>query len=464
MATVLTAAPLEAQGGPPGDILPLHPGNSWTYDGTIWWVPHNSRRVLEERVTLEVEVVEVVDWGRMRGAILRGFPRDLVSSATDRFRGEFTLLQVGSRVHLLRGEAGREAMRRLRERDESVAGLVRDAEVILELPLTAGKTFCPEGARGAGPRRCWLVEAADRGEPLRVYGLREDRARERFVLGLRSDGDHERRGFVPGVGFTSFAIGHVGDPSALELELVAVDLAPPQGIFLKTLDLASQPAMGIVSVSGPADDRVGEPSGAGPAENPPRSRRPLRSGAGAQDEAARGDSAGGDAPPRPAPAAPPVAEVVPQPVAPAPPADTDGDGVPDPDDRCAATPAGETVDRRGCPLPPPGRTFERRPAPEPLALRVVPEEIPVPEYDQPACLDDREWFLGGDPIEFEGRQFDPIGTPEPISLDNLVTIGEYDGVPLYVGRYARRPHTDVWLPVCSNPDTYRLYADLRSRS
>lgn len=38
---------------------------------------------------------------------------------------------------------------------------------------------------------------------------------------------------------------------------------------------------------------------------------------------------------------------------PAPPADSDGDGVPDRIDQCPGTPAGTTVDARGCPPPPP---------------------------------------------------------------------------------------------------------------
>ena len=99
-------------------------------------------------------------------------------------------------------------------------------------------------------------------------------------------------------------------------------------------------------------------------------------------------------------------------------------------------------------------------APGAIPIDVALEEIPVPDYEEPACIDDREWFLRGAPIEFAGRSLDPIGTPEPISLDNLVQVGEYDGVPLYVGINAREPHMDVWLPVCRSPNTFRLYADL----
>lgn len=414
----------------------MQPGNTWTYDGTIWWVPHNTRRVLEERVTLDIEVVELAVWGRMRGAVLRGYPHDLVTSLDNRFAGEFMLVQIGRRVHLLRGETGWEAIRRLRERDETVVDLVAGSEVVLDLPLAPGKTFCPERDDRSGPRRCWSVESADPVTVLPVYGLRTTRTRERYILDLRSRGEQEVRGFVPGVGFTSFAIGNSGDPSAVELQLVEVDLAPPPGIFLKTLDLAGEPLTELASASlslPPAarDPRAGGPP---PIESSNAVSRTVESAV-----------------------VPPPSEVA---VEPAPPPDADGDRVPDAADRCAGSSEGEVVDRWGCPLPPPERTVERRSAPETLAIRVVPAAIPVPEYEAPACVDDREWFLSGEPIDFDGRSFDPIGTPEPISMDNLVPVGEYDGVPIYVGRYASPPHMDVWLPVCQTPNTFRLFADL----
>lgn len=428
IAALTLPASLRAQGGALAGALPLQPGNSWTYDGTIWWVPHNSRRVLEERVTLEMKVVEVVEWGRMRGAILNGFPRDLVTAAPDRFTGEFTLFQIGSTVHLLRGEAAQEAIRRLRERDASVADLVGGSEVILDLPLTPGETFCsrsdPSGSRD---RVCWLVESEDSVGVLPVSGVPARRQRERYILDMRSGAEDEIRGFVPGVGFTSFAIGHYGDPSALELELVKVHLMAPPGTFLKTLDLAD--AWPTEIASAPSRPEAGNAGPANVDPVPPRSA---------------GVAAEVTGPPPPPPLSP----------------DTDGDGIPDESDGCAGSAAGEVVDHRGCSLPPPERIVELRKAPEALAIRVALEEISIPDYEEPACLDDREWFLSGAPIEFEGRSLDPIGTPAPISLDNLVQVGEYDGVPLYVGINARGPHMDVWLPVCRSPNTFRLYADL----
>jgi hypothetical protein len=437
LAAVFPAAILHAQVVAANDAIPLQIGNSWSYEGTIWWVPRNSRRVLEERVSLEVQVVEMVEWGRMRGAVLTGYPRDLLTAQQNRFEGEFTLVQIGSRIHLLRGEVAREAIRRLREHDQTVVDLVAGSEVVLDLPLISGKTFCSEGARR--DRRCWNVQEANAAEVQPVYGLRTVGPRQRYVLRLESEGEHEVWGFAPGVGFTSIAIGHVGDPSALELELVEVDLVPARGIFLKTLDLADARVAARATGSSALEPGGDTPGGALPGPPPVGTGESIAPVANAE------------------PAPPEVAAAEP-----APPPDADGDGVPDEVDRCADSPETGMVDREGCPLDPPQRVVVRERAPTTPAILVVTEELPVPEYEEPraACLDEREWFLTGKSIEFDGRTFDPIGTPEPISLDNLIAVGEYDGVPLYVGRFADEPHMDLWLPVCESPQTYRLYADL----
>lgn len=406
LVALLVARPVLAQRSAI-DLLPLTPGNSWTYDGTIWWLPLNSLRVLEERVKLEVEVLEVVERPGARAALLRGYPRDLVTSVPNRFEGKFTLLQVGSRVYLLRGERGREAMRRVQDPVDSLADLMLNSELVLDFPLEPGKTFCSPGVDGPGEGRpCWFVRGEALVERLPVVEGGRVRGRERYILDLRSGADHEVRGFVPGVGFTSFAIGHFGDPSALELELIEVDLTAPV-IFLKTLDLADARTLEVATGS----------------------RSP---------EPANRDPSAGDRPPSKARATPVVAreEVVTA-------ALDDGGGA-----------AGSSASS-------PGSQSDVAPEPTPAP---PPAEIPVPDDQEPPCADEREWFVVGNPIEFEGRRFDPIGKPEPINLDNIVSVGEYDGVPVYVGRHGGQPHMNVWLPVCSTTGTYRLYADSSPRN
>ncbi|MGH7564936.1 MAG: thrombospondin type 3 repeat-containing protein, partial [Gemmatimonadota bacterium] len=163
-------------------------------------------------------------------------------------------------------------------------------------------------------------------------------------------------------------------------------------------------------------------------------------------------------------------------VEPAPPAadgrDTDRDGVPDVADRCVNTPAGAAVDEQGCPAPPaepPAEAEapaeeEARPAAEPPDEPAVDEppadEAPEEEADAApltVCLDDRPWDRPGITIAFDGRLWQQLGPPEPITLDNLTRVGEFDGVPIYVASAAERPYSDLWVPRCSG--AYQLYVE-----
>ncbi|MGH7543227.1 MAG: hypothetical protein ACREK7_04745 [Gemmatimonadota bacterium] len=405
LAVLLHAESASAQRGP-AEILPLAPGNTWTYSGTVWWVPRNSRRVLEERVRLDMRVVDVSERPGARAALLAGYPPDLVTSTPDRFDGEFAFLQIGTAVYLLRGDRAREALQRVANPSDSLADLLSGSEVVLDLPLAEGKSFCsPRDEARKGPGTCWFVREEGPVQRIPVAGLDDALGGRGYVLALESRIEHEVRGFVPGVGFTSFAIGHFGDPSALELELIDVRLATPprraRGLFLKTLDLPDEPVIEMATAS----DRSAGPTYAGSGEPPSE---------------------------RPAP-------VEPRPVVPPP----------------APFPSPE-------PLLPDRRVVETDRTAEPVGIDVALEELPVPVWiePRPACVDAREWYVGGAPIRIDGREYDPVGSAEPIDPDNLVPVGEFDGVPAFAGRLSGPPHTNLWLPLCEMPGSYRLYADL----
>ncbi len=155
-------------------------------------------------------------------------------------------------------------------------------------------------------------------------------------------------------------------------------------------------------------------------------------------------------------------------------ADTDGDGIADGADRCVNTAAGVAVDERGCPAPPPAAEpveEEPRPAAERPADEARADEAPEEPAEGPpdagtpedeavpltACLDNRPWDRRGITIAFDGRLWEQQGPPEPITLDNLRRVGEFDGVPIYVASVAEDPYRDLWLPRCSG--AYQLYVE-----
>lgn len=109
--------------------------------------------------------------------------------------------------------------------------------------------------------------------------------------------------------------------------------------------------------------------------------------------------------------------------------------------------------------PDPGAPLARGPA-VPRSVGGVP---PVTQHAA-GCLESRDGSYAIPAIEFEGRRFQPSGSPEAILAENLDPLGDHRGVPLFTGRLAGRPVEDLWVPVCVPTDHYQLYTRLFSRA
>lgn len=149
---------------------------------------------------------------------------------------------------------------------------------------------------------------------------------------------------------------------------------------------------------------------------------------------------------------------------PPPPTDSDGDGVYDDRDQCPNTPLGTPVDSFGCPVPVDsdgdGVPDDRDQCPEtPFGEEVDSDGCPVVVEPEPAaaCADGRDWFRFNETISVDGRNWVKFGSATTIGMDQLVQIGEYDGVPVYVRTEARQPYTEAYLPLCAPADTYQPY-------
>ena len=148
------------------------------------------------------------------------------------------------------------------------------------------------------------------------------------------------------------------------------------------------------------------------------------------------------------------------------PVDSDGDGVPDGLDACPSTPEGAMVDERGCPLDSDNDGvydgLDQCPN-TPAGVQVDETGCPIEEEEEEvkACLDDQPWYTGDATISFDGRSWVKFGATQTASMDILTQVGEYEGVPIYVGQRARRPFREVWLPLCAPADTYQPYRTAR---
>ncbi len=248
LASAQTAPPPAESPAPPpaetpasaGDPIPVAVGNAWTYEGEVWWMPRGFRRIYREQVTWTIEITDVLRRGPWTAAVLHGHPYDLVWYERGRERGSYLLLlrarKGGApRVFLLRGHRVWEAWRRLQDRKDTLQGLARPAELVLDLPLRPGKRFCPGAAPAGGeskegvpaPARasaptpdCWSVNDEAPADLRAVHGVEDLAEPVLFKVSQRTPVEHAVWTFVPGLGFTSYAYGHNGEVSAVELELV----------------------------------------------------------------------------------------------------------------------------------------------------------------------------------------------------------------------------------------------------
>jgi opacity protein-like surface antigen len=141
--------------------------------------------------------------------------------------------------------------------------------------------------------------------------------------------------------------------------------------------------------------------------------------------------------------------------------DSDGDGVLDDRDQCPNTPPGTRVDSTGCPVPVDsdndGVPDDRDQCPNtPAGTEVDSSGCPIVE-EPAACVDGRDWYRSDAQISVEGGSWVKFGTATTVAEGELVRIGEYDGVPVYVRTSAARPYTEIFLPLCAPANTYQTY-------
>lgn len=142
------------------------------------------------------------------------------------------------------------------------------------------------------------------------------------------------------------------------------------------------------------------------------------------------------------------------------PIDSDGDGVPDGLDACPNTPDGAMVDERGCPLDSDNDGvydgIDQCPN-TPAGVQVDETGCPIEEPAPANCLSSQDWYTGDATISFDGRSWVKFGASQTAATDQLKQVGEYQGVPIYVGQNAQEPYREVWLPLCDPADTYQPY-------
>jgi hypothetical protein len=210
-----------------GAGFPLTRGTSWVYEGEARWrtSPDLSQEVMEQPVTWRMEVVDVIERGLVTAAVMRGHPRDVFTqrSPLETTPSEYLIIRAGTdRYYEIYGDTERvaAAVARLRDPSDLLVGLVRDEDLMLDLPLRAGKRICDASQiTRQDSDYCWLVAAEHPANLTTVAGAPTGANLIEYTLRNWALSGHIEYDFVHGIGITRFTGVHLGVFWGIELKL-----------------------------------------------------------------------------------------------------------------------------------------------------------------------------------------------------------------------------------------------------
>ena len=187
-------------------------GTTWTYTGTVGSQGKDAR-MEEVHLSWQTEVVDSVDQGAIKAALLLGDPRDLDSSAGDSKRGCYLAITVENRELYFQDSAAC-----VLPKGDLSSSLSAD-DLLLKLPARVGDTFAGDPERKNDGRYAWSVESCQQVNFSDVKGLPAGRKFEAYVLMYRTNPDHQIATYVPGIGLTEYVYSHHGTPSEVHMKL-----------------------------------------------------------------------------------------------------------------------------------------------------------------------------------------------------------------------------------------------------
>ena len=94
----------------------------------------------------------------------------------------------------------------------------------------------------------------------------------------------------------------------------------------------------------------------------------------------------------------------------------------------------------------------------------VPPPVVIPpvvyeEEPEVICvgIDDQWWYTSDATITVNGRNWVKFGASRALSRDELIRIGEVDGIPVYIRHDAEVPYQEIFLPLCEPDGFFQPY-------
>jgi hypothetical protein len=213
------------QKAPTDEGFPLDRGTYWIYRGTDYWTSRGAQYPdATKKVTWRTEVTDViVHRNALIVALVKGFPLTL-DQAEGQPKEDVVIKTSDRKFFLIPHEdvdlPDRNTMKRVKDPDDSLEGLLSDNDWFLQLPLSEGKKFCEqEQMKRSDEWYCWVTGAPHWLRLGQVRGI-EPTKKRMFSLANRTMPDDMRFEFVPGVGITRYEYHHHGYSYGTEISLI----------------------------------------------------------------------------------------------------------------------------------------------------------------------------------------------------------------------------------------------------
>ena len=206
--------------------FPLSKGSYWVYRGRVkgreTQLDCDSTRPVVQALTWKMEVVETINRGQIIAAVIKGYLVDLMDARgvkdgkIEMARTDYLLIRVGEeKYYLLDGDMTAAALKRLRDRTDSLDGLVEEHCLEFDFPLSRGKVFGDpeqmsserqEIESGNLERVGWLyvVEKERQIKLQDVRGIDPSETVTQYQLRYDTNSSRREMEFVPGIGITKF--------------------------------------------------------------------------------------------------------------------------------------------------------------------------------------------------------------------------------------------------------------------
>lgn len=211
-------------------VFPLSNGTAWTYQGIVKWADARTGRAHEKDVTWKMEVVETFERREVMAAHVKGFPSDLMWYSEDRPPGDYLIVGVsGYKFYLLQEPLVQPALKKLRDPNDSLQGLVQEPQLFLDFPLIVGKEFGETEmlTRTSDGLYRWWVEEEKENDLGKIQGLSLAGKVHVYTISYRALTDHTFLDFVSSVGITRYVSGHHGTLSEVDVKLVEYHAGNP---------------------------------------------------------------------------------------------------------------------------------------------------------------------------------------------------------------------------------------------